>query len=138
MTDPYRDMLHLPHHVSTSHPPMPREIRAAQFAPFAALTGYGEVLREERRLTQARRELGEDAREDVRRELNKLAERIPEHPRVRILWFTADTKKAGGFYRETSGPAKKLDLYRRHLELADGTRIPLDEIAEISLEAPET
>ena len=131
MTASYEDIINLPHHVSPSHPPMPPSARAAQFAPFAALTGYEAAIREKNRLTRQKKELSEEMREELRLKLNQLSARIREHPPVRIVWFQPDDRKDGGEYRETSGYLKKIDAYERILVMSDGTRIPLEDISEI-------
>lgn len=131
MKDFYKDIIHLPRRISPVHAPMPRNLRAAQFAPFAALAGYGEVIRECGRLTEERKELSEEFAEELRRKLNTLARQIPERPSLQITWFEPDKKKAGGAYRGTAGRLKNLDLRRRRLELDDGTSIPIDDIVEI-------
>ena len=76
MNSPYEDIIHLPHHVSSSHPHMPRKDRAAQFAPFAALTGYGEMIQEQSRLTQPEKELSEEVQEALQRKLHFLGAHI--------------------------------------------------------------
>lgn len=106
MKDFYKDIIHLPRRISPVHAPMPRNLRAAQFAPFAALAGYGEVIRECGRLTEERKELSEEFAEELRRKLNTLARQIPERPSLQITWFEPDKKKAGGAYRGTAGRLK--------------------------------
>ena len=131
MNSPYEDIIHLPHHVSSSHPHMPRKDRAAQFAPFAALTGYGEMIQEQSRLTQPEKELSEEVQEALQRKLPFLGAHIREQPQLHVVWFQKDAKKAGGAYRHCSGILKKIDTLEKCLILSDGTRIPLIHIAEL-------
>lgn len=95
MTPSYDDMLHLPHHVSPCRPPMSREMRAAQFAPFAALSGYRELIREQSRLTEPGRELSPEVQEELKRKLDLLAAGTSEHPRIRVTWFCPDGSPEG-------------------------------------------
>ena len=133
MKDDYRDLLHLPHHRSQTHAPMPRQSRAAQFAPFAALTGFDAQLRETERQTQAQAELEEDALLELDRNLQALFACIRTQPEVQVRWFEPDAKKSGGAYRTAAGRVLSLDLHRSVLVLDSGQRIALDAIAELRL-----
>lgn len=130
MKSPYEDMFSLPRPISLSHPPMPPSVRAAQFAPFAALTGYSQVIREHSRLTAPKKLLGEDLQETLQKKLSLLAIRR-DHPQIRILWFLPDPRKQGGAYRQTDGRLLKIDAFQKILVLTDGTRIPLENIMDI-------
>lgn len=129
--NPYDDILHLPRHVSKVHPRMSRQDRAAQFSPFAALTGHGEAIRETARLTQERMELDENSRLLLDEKLRTLQAQAGQHPKVTITYFQQDPKKAGGAYVEASGSIKRIDQVERMLLLCDGEKIPLDDIIEI-------
>lgn len=130
----YRDMLNLPHHVSRTHPPMPVQDRAAQFAPFAALTGHHEAVKETARLTDERIELDEYCKAVIDEKLQKIQEQLStEQPVVSVTYFVPDAKKAGGSYETAAGCVKKVDEYQRILVLTDGTRIPIDEIIEVDI-----
>lgn len=131
MSGKYDDILNLPHHVSASRPHMSAIDRAAQFAPFAALTGYDAAVRETARLTDARMELDEYEKEALNDKLRVLGENLESAPEVTITYFLPDGKKAGGAYVTASGAVKKIDGYERVVVLADGGRIPIDEIAGI-------
>lgn len=117
----YEDMLDLPHHVSQVHPPMSRADRAAQFSPFAALTGFGETIRETGRITQERVELGEDARNLLDEKLGMLQEQIGSRPRVTLTYFQQDEKsgirhRGEGFIvnvKENRGANKGTEAQRR-------------------------
>lgn len=130
MNSPYEDMMDLPRHVSSSHPPMPRSLRAAQFAPFAALTGYSQVIRERSRLTVPKKIPGEDLQEELQRKLLLLAV-CRDHPEVRITWFRPDARKQGGSYQSSDGRLENIDARKKILALTDGTRISLENILEI-------
>lgn len=124
----YEDMINLPHHVSTAHPPMPAAGRAAQFSPFAALAGYGDVIREAGRLTGDRAELEEDAREILDEKLRMLQRPEADGAEISVTYFLPDERKAGGAYVTAAGSLKKVDAYGRRLIMKDGTRIPFEEI----------
>ena len=125
----YADMMSLPRHVSDHRAPMSRQDRAAQFAPFAALTGFDGVIAETGRLTDSPIELTETEMEILDRQLRGIYDRLPERPRVEITWFCPDSRKEGGAYVSTAGAVRKIDLYNRQLYLEDGTHIPIDRIA---------
>ena len=132
MSTPYDDILHLPHHVSEKHPPMSRLDRAAQFSPFAALTGYEAAVKETARLTDRRIELDEGEKEAIDQRLTLVQERLPVPTEVTITYFIPDKKKAGGAYVNISGTVKKIDDYERMVILRDGTSIPIDDILHIN------
>ena len=131
MSGKYDDIIDLPHHTSPRHPRMPARDRAAQFAPFSALTGYGEVIDETARLTDGRIELSEDARAmlDVRQRL--LCKRIEEQPKVTVVHFVADKRKSGGAYRSFTGDLVRMDEIAGEMIFADGTRIKTSDVIEI-------
>ena len=131
MNSNYEEILHLPHHVSKTHPQMPMHDRAAQFAPFAALTGYGDAVSETARLTDRKIELDEYGLDKLNERLNWIGEHIHEHPEVSVTCFVADKKKAGGSYQTISGVVKRIDEYEKRLILQDGTKLPIEDILEI-------
>ena len=134
MSGPYDDIINLPHHVSRTRPQMPRADRAAQFATFAALGGYGAALVETARLTDRRIELEEDDRAAMDRKQQKLMERIGERPEVAVTWFVPDARKEGGQYITTVGRLKRIDEVQRVMVLVDRTEIPLDDVLDIEAE----
>ena len=103
MNTPYDDIIRLPHHVSQNHPQMSLRDRAAQFAPFAALTGYEAAVGETARLTAERRELDAQEAEELNRRLAALIARLPERPEVTVEYFVPDDRKAGGAYVSVTG-----------------------------------
>ena len=105
--------------------------RAAQFAPFSALTGYEAVIAETGRLTEAKVEQEEYPRSVLDRKLQQLLERISSHPEITVTYFMPDDKKSGGAYHKITGILKKADLGTHTLCLAEDTRIPLSDIVDI-------
>ena len=129
----YEDIIHLPHHVSTVHPHMPVSDRAAQFAPFSALTGYGDVIKETARQTDAKPELSEDEKEILDYKI-QLACGLPgEKPGVVITYFVPDEKKSCGAYHTAGGRIRRINSDAGQLVLEDGMQIPLDCIVDIYL-----
>ena len=128
----YDDIINLPHHVSKKHPRMPMKNRAAQFAPFAALSGYGEAIREVTRITETKRELGESDREELDRKLACLQDHLAEDPEITVTYFLQDSQKEGGKYVDAFGRIRKIDLYHDLLVMEDGTKIRLEDILDLS------
>lgn len=135
MTGPYDDILHLPHPTSKRHPRMPIVDRAAQFSPFAALTGHRAAIEETARVTDRRIELDEDAKEQLDQTLQLLLERIDEQPEITVTWFSPDKKKAGGQYHTATGKLKRIDTQESRLILTDGAQIPLEDLLRIRIES---
>lgn len=131
MKNSYDDIIHLPHHVSKTRPQMPILDRAAQFAPFAALSGYDTAIRETARLTDERLELDEHTKNALSDKLQIIAERIDERPEISITYFVPDEKKDGGAYITAGGTVKKIDEYERIVLMDDGMAIPIDEIISV-------
>lgn len=125
MKNSYEDMLHLPHHVSQKHPQMTMQERAAQFSPFAALTGYGDTLRETARLTDEWNELDENEREELNR---RLLQAVKERLKVNITYYIPDEKKQGGAYVTVTGVVKKIDEYAGTIKMLAGEIIPIENI----------
>lgn len=131
MTGKYDDILNLPHHVSDTRPQMPMLDRAAQFSPFAALTGYEAAVKETARLTEARVELDENAKAELDQKLRLLMEYLQEQPQVAITYFQPDSRKEGGAYLTVTGVIKRIRELERMVELTDGTRIPISDILDL-------
>ncbi len=129
--DPHRydDLLHLPHPVSATRLPMPRQNRAAQFAPFDALNGYSAAIRETARTTEAPIELDESAKHRLNRQLQLLLQ--AGQPELTVTWFRPDIRKDGGAHIRTTGFLKKIDVFRSLLLLTDGTEIPIEDIIRL-------
>lgn len=132
MSGKYDDMLFLPHHVSAVHPQMSRHDRAAQFSPFAALSGYDAVLREVGRLTQPQKELDEGVQAELNGQLRVLAGLLDQHPEVTVTWFRPDGKKEGGEYLTATGTVRKIDTYREVLILESGEQISIHNLLSLS------
>ena len=129
----YADIIHLPHPVSQRHCRMTNYDRAAQFSPFAALTGYDAVIAETARLTDAQVELDEAEMEILNGKLLEIGQRLEDQPKITVTYFAQDAKKAGGAYLRATGHVKKLDLYSNAILLTDGRAIPVCQIRELEL-----
>jgi hypothetical protein len=127
----YDEIMGLPHHVSKTRPQMPMSDRAAQFAPFAALTGYDSAIKETGRLTDERIEHDVEALSALDMKYQLLMEALDEAPEVTITYFQPDERKAGGKYVSAVGAVKKIDDFERRITMRDGTRIPMDDILSI-------
>lgn len=132
MSGRYDDIIHLPHHVSDKHPRMAAIDRAAQFSPFAALTGFGAAIAETGRLTDERIELDEYEKELLNDKLLRIANRLQNHAPIAVTYFQPDEKKSGGAYITVTGKPKKIDPYRHMLVMESGERILFDDIVEIA------
>lgn len=133
MASGYEDIIHLPHHQSKVHPRMPVSARAAQFAPFAALTGYEDAVEETARLTEERIELTEEAKAMIDLKLQYLRDHLDEHPEVTVTYFVPDSRKAGGTYVTVQGNLKSMDQLVGTITLQDRTTIPIQEITQLCL-----
>ena len=127
----YDEIIDLPHHVSKTRPQMPMSDRAAQFSPFAALTGYDSAIRETGRLTDERIELDEEALMELNMRYQLLVDSLKESPEVRINYFKPDERKSGGAYVTVTGVVKKVDDYERLITMQDGMAIPTDDVLTI-------
>ncbi|MGN0982919.1 MAG: hypothetical protein ACI4O0_08525 [Candidatus Limivicinus sp.] len=137
MNHPYDDILSLPHPVSATHPPMPLIDRAAQFAPFAALTGYEAAVLEAARLTETRPELDENRKEELNACLQILKACGQDRPQAEICYFKPDERKSGGACVTVAGTVKKVDDFTGRVTMADGTVIPMEDILNIKAEYEE-
>jgi hypothetical protein len=131
MTGTYDDIINLPHHDSIKRPHMTAIDRAAQFSPFAALTGYDAAVKETARLTDEKIEMDEYSANALNGRLQIVAERIAEQSEIAIIYFQPDILKSGGTYVTATSAAKKIDEHKRIVIMADGTTIPIDEIVGI-------
>lgn len=127
----YDDIINLPHHVSTKHPHMAPIDRAAQFSPFAALTGHDEAIKETARLTDERMELDENRKELLDVRLQLLREHLGEKPTVTFTFFEPDERKSGGAYVTVTGSVKKIEEYENKIILEEGVVILIDEISAV-------
>lgn len=132
-THKYDDIIALPRHVSPTRPPMSAHDRAAQFSPFAALTGYEEAIEETARLTQTKGELDENEKELLNQKLLLIGDMAPELPAVSLTYFRPDGKKSGGAYLELAARVRKLDRDNRRLVLSGGISIDFDDIFRIEI-----
>lgn len=131
MNGRYDDIIDLPHHISNRHPHMPVSGRAAQFAPFAALTGYDSAIRETARQTDQKLELSDQAKALLDQKQQILFHFAPQHPNITVTYFKPDARKAGGSYVSVSGQFHSIDSLKRLLILTDKICIPLDDILDL-------
>ena len=129
----YDDIINLPHHVSATHTPMPVADRAAQFSPFAALTGYEDAIDETARLTQDWIELDENEKERLNEKFQQIREQLHMHPQVIFTYFEPDQKKQGGAYLTVEGRVKKIDEYRGTFILEDGREVLIESIVGVEI-----
>ena len=127
----YNDIINLPHHVSSTRPQMPILDRAAQFAPFAALTGYDAAIKETGRLTDEKIELDEEALNILNMKYQILIDSLDDDPEVTFTYFKPDERKAGGAYVKVTGTVKKVDDFERLIVMQNGTKMPMDDILNI-------
>ena len=133
MTNKYDDILYLDRPISKNHKQMSVYERSAQFAPFAALTGYDESINEAGREVDLRVELSYDKIEEISHSLSIIAQNIASNPMVRITYFKKDKTKEGGEYITTTERVKKLDSVNKKLTLFGTTVIPFGDIIDINI-----
>ena len=131
VNDKYKDIIALPHPTSKHHTQMPMTDRAAQFSPFAALTGHEAAIDETARLTDTFIEPDEDEKQILDAKIHMLMDMIEEKPEVTVVYFRPDAKKSGGAYVSTTGCLKKINILTREITMSDGTVIPVDSVDEI-------
>lgn len=127
----YDDIINLEHHVSTKHSRMSLENRSAQFAPFSALTGYEEAVKEEARVTESRIDIDEEAKIEVNEKLNYIMRHLDKNIIVSVTYFEKDKKKQGGSYKTIKGIIKKIDDSRKTIEMQTGEIIKIEELKNI-------
>ena len=130
----YGDIINLPHHVSSTRPQMSMIDRAAQFSPFAALTGYDAAIKETGRLTDEKIEMDEEALNILNMKFQVLVDSMDDEPEVTFTYFKPDERKAGGAYLTASGVVKKIDDFERMIVMRNGTKIPMDDVLDFDIE----
>ena len=128
---PYDDIVNLPRPISKKHPQPPLSERAARFAPFAAITGYEEMVLEEARVTEERIELDECALALLNEKLNILQNNLSQSPEITVTYFAPDKKKAGGAYVNISGTVRQIDVYSKLLILENDKKIRIENIYKL-------
>ena len=131
MKERYLDIINLPHY-EPKHKRMTIENRAAQFAPFAALTGYAEAIAETSRLTETLIEITNEQKIIINDELQMLQKNLIKTPKISIIYFIPDKLKKGGKYIEKNGNVKKIDFFKNTIILTDNTIISIDKIIKIN------
>ena len=128
----YNDIINLPRHISKKHPQMSIYARSAQFAPFAALTGYEDAVKETARETNQKIEIDEELKAILDSKIQTIIEKINHKPEITITYFVPDEKKEGGEYRTISGIVKKIDTYNQQIILENSTEIRIEDIIDIT------
>ena len=131
MSEDFEDIINLEHPTSKRHPRMKLSDRAAQFSPFAALTGYDDAVVEAGRVTEKKRELSEEAKSILNEKMRLLLDKADEPPTVTVTYFVSDSKKEGGKYERCEGTVYSIDEYKRILKFSTGIDIPIENIVEI-------
>ena len=127
----YGDIINLPHHHSPTRPKMSNYDRAAQFSPFAALTGHADAIKETARKTEEFNEPSDDMKAVINKKLLFLVEKLETRPEVTITYFQPDEKKSGGSYITVTGTVAKIKNYERVIQMSTGETIPIDRVTEI-------
>ena len=130
-SDKYKDIIDLPHHQSKKRQQMSLIDRAAQFSPFAALTGHNDAIIETARLTDRQIELDEGTKSIINEKIQMISDYLSEKPTVTITHFEPDIKKAGGAYLNTTGTVKRIDEFKKEIILTDGRIISIESISDI-------
>ncbi len=138
MTNEYDDIINLPHPVSKRHPQMSMRDRAAQFAPFAALTGHDAAIQESARETDSFTHLEDSDSRDLDRKMRFLFSQMDSNPIVTITYFQPDNKKEGGSYQTITDYISKFHEYEQEVQFSKGKRIPLISIIDIKGDLFET
>ena len=128
---PYEDIVNLPRHISKVHPQATMADRAARFSPFAAISGYEDMVKEAARVTEERIDITDATKELLNEKLNMIIEFLDEEPEVTITYFEPDKKKGGGAYISITGTVKRIDEYERIVLMSDDKKIRIDEIYAI-------
>lgn len=129
----YNDIINMPHHVSLTHNHMSMHDRAAQFAPFAALTGHNDAIRETARVTEFEKIIDDDMRSVLDEKIAYINYNISSKPRISIKYFVHDEKKEGGRYVTVCGNVEKLDFDKKIIKLTDGKEISVKNVVNIEL-----
>ena len=131
---PYEDIVDLPHHVSKKYPQPTMADRAARFSPFAAISGYEDMVKEAARVTEERIDITDATKELLNEKLNMIIEFLDEEPEVSITYFEPDMRKAGGAYITVIGTVKRIDEYEHLVIMTDGKKINIDDIYNLQSE----
>ncbi len=138
ISEKYKDIIYLPHHVSKNRPQMKISDRAAQFAPFSAVVGHGSSVKEAARYTVEKKELNEDAKAIIDKELSNICSELPSERLIQITYFKKDKLKEGGKYLSLVGKVMKIDTYKGELYIEGQEVIKIDDIYDIDGEYETT
>ena len=129
----YDDIINLPHHQSSKRPHMSNYQRAAQFAPFAALTGYDAAIDETARLTDQKLGLSYEQADHLNAQIQRIIENIIDKPQVEITYFVPDNRKSGGEYMTVTGYVRRIDDHNREIVFVDGPTVKIDDVWNIRI-----
>ncbi len=129
----YEDIIDMPHHESEVHQHMSLYERAAQFSPFAALTGHEDVIEETGRLTVSKVDIDESVKEKLDAELARIIDKIDECPYISVTYYKPDERKSGGAYITYEGNIQKIDEYARTIVMDNEVNISFDDIVGLKL-----
>lgn len=124
----YDDIINLEHHISKKHKQMSLENRSAQFAPFAALIGYDDAVKETARITDSK-----GIKEIINKTIQKIKNNLNKHVQIKVTYFVPDKLKCGGKYQTEVGIVAKINEYSKIIKLESGTEIPIEEIIELEI-----
>ena len=129
----YDDIINLPHHQSSKRSHMRNYQRAAQFAPFAALTGYDAAIDETARLTDQKLGLSDEQADQLNVQIQRIVENIADKPQVEINYFVPDNRKSGGEYVTVTGCVRRVDDHNREIVFTDGLTVKIDDVWNIRI-----
>lgn len=129
----YDDIINLPHYVSKKRPQMSREARAAQFAPFAALTGYGDAVEETARIVGKKIDVDEEMKAIINDKLNIINSHITDKPEVNFTYYVPDKKKDGGSYISITGNVRQIDVVNGVIILSNKKKINLSDLIGVNI-----
>lgn len=129
----YDDIINLEHHISKKHKQMSLENRSAQFAPFAALTGYDEAVKETARITDSKIFIDDGIKEIINKTIQQIKNNLNNNIQIKVTYFVPDKLKSGGKYQTKIGIVAKINEYLKIIKLEEGTEIPIEEIIELDI-----
>lgn len=130
---PYEDIVNLPSHISKKYPQASIADRAARFSPFAAITGYEDMVQEAARVTKERIILDENIKRELDEKMNMILAHLEDGLILEITYYLPDSKKSGGDYVCSTGSIKRVDTHHRCIQMLDGKEIPIEDIFSIEI-----
>ena len=129
----YDDIINLKHHISKKHKQMSLENRSAQFAPFAALVGYDDAVKETARITDSKIFIDDEIKEIINKTIQQIKNNLNKHVQIKVTYFIPDKLKSGGKYQTEVGIVANINEYSKIIKLESGTEIPIEEIIELEI-----